>query len=1025
MITGIALLPALNVQLNPSRPGQSVSVTFDWPDASPRVIEQEVTSKLEGLFGAMTGLTEISSTTTKGSGSINMTFKKTVRLDAVRFELATLVRRVYKDLPEGVTYPQISLGTGGRLRAPIMTYTVNASASPFFIIKYAEVNIVKSLSALKGVSDISVYGATPYEWNISFDPVKLNLLGLNVAGLRNSINSYFRSDVIGLGDVESISGDREQMRVTLAQAGTGNVIWDKIPLGKSGGRVITLGDISEVRYQERQPSSYFRINGLNTVNLVIYATDDVNTIRVAGLVRQEISRISQNLDEGYSIILANDTTEYLSHDLRTLVYRTIASLLILMAFVFLLSRQLRYLALIAFSLFANLIIAVIFYYILGLEIHLYSLAGISVSYGIIIDNSIVMIDHYRHHRDLKVFIAILAATLTTIGSLCVIFFLEDQQRINLTDFAWVMIVNLSVSLLIALLFIPSLMEKFPLKVRKGRSLFRRLRRNVRFSLKYEKALLFINRKKWAFIALFILGFGIPVHWLPSGIEKESTAADFYNKTLGSELFSEKIKPVMEKVLGGSLRLFSEHVYQRSFYSDPQRTTLYVRGSMPEGCTVQQLNEAVVKIENYISSYDEVEMFQTSVSSYRNGSITITFRPEHEYGYFPFYLKELLTTKAISLGGVDWSIYGVGQGFSNALYSGYRAYQIVLEGYNYDDLYRYAEDVRTRLTTNQRVDDIQIGGSDITRMNPLNEYYLEFIPEVFAIRGYTLREFYNYLQERLYRSALNPVYDDNGVSPVVLVSDDAKFYNDWWLVNGPVESGDRMSKLLETAGISKRRTGNDIYKVNQQYQLTVAYNFIGPGELAQRVLDRQIEETSSLLPLGYRVAAGRAFFWDPGNKTQYYLILLVILIIYFICSILFESLLQPLAIILMIPVSFIGVFLTFYIFGFNFDQGGFASFVLLCGITVNSAIFIVNDYNSLRNRGRSLPSLRTYIKAYNHKIIPVVLTIISTVLGLIPFVWGGQNAVFWFAFAAGTIGGLIFSMTGLIFYLPLFLKLRDN
>jgi multidrug efflux pump subunit AcrB len=298
-----------------------------------------------------------------------------------------------------------------------------------------------------------------------------------------------------------------------------------------------------------------------------------------------------------------------------------------------------------------------------------------------------------------------------------------------------------------------------------------------------------------------------------------------------------------------------------------------------------------------------------------------------------------------------------------------------------------------------------------------------MPEVFALRGYTLREFYGYLQGRLYRSTLSPVYDENGISPAVLVSDDAEFYNDWWLVNGPVQSGDRLSKLLETADIIKMRTGNDIYKVNQQYQLTVAYNFIGPGELARRVLDRQIEETSSLLPLGYKVAAGRAFFWDPGNKTRYYLILLVILIIYFICSVLLESLLQPLAVILMIPVSFIGVFLTFYIFGFNFDQGGFASFVLLCGITVNSAIFIVNDFNCLIKKGRSLPSLRIYIKAYNRKIIPVVLTIISTVLGFIPFVWGGQTAVFWFAFAAGTIGGLIFSMVGLVFWFPLFLKLR--
>jgi multidrug efflux pump subunit AcrB len=122
---------------------------------------------------------------------------------------------------------------------------------------------------------------------------------------------------------------------------------------------------------------------------------------------------------------------------------------------------------------------------------------------------------------------------------------------------------------------------------------------------------------------------------------------------------------------------------------------------------------------------------------------------------------------------------------------------------------------------------------------------------------------------------------------------------------------------------------------------------------------------------------------------------------------------------LIPVSFIGVFLTFYIFKFNFDQGGFASFILLSGVVVNSGLFIINDYNNLKLRKRQ--SLRLYIKAYNQKIIPVLLTILSTIIGLIPFVWGGQYEVFWFAFAAGTIGGLIFSVLALLIYQPVFLK----
>jgi multidrug efflux pump subunit AcrB len=169
---------------------------------------------------------------------------------------------------------------------------------------------------------------------------------------------------------------------------------------------------------------------------------------------------------------------------------------------------------------------------------------------------------------------------------------------------------------------------------------------------------------------------------------------------------------------------------------------------------------------------------------------------------------------------------------------------------------------------------------------------------------------------------------------------------------------------------------------------------------------------------------RYSWWRPEEAGQYYLILLVLLIIYLICSVLLESLLQPLVIMALIPASFIGVFLTFYLFGFNFDQGGFASFILLCGITVNSGLYIINDYNNLRRRKVEKASMLTYIKAYNQKILPVLLTISSTVIGLIPFVWGGQHEVFWFAFAAGTIGGLLFSIIALVFYVPVFLRMGE-
>ena len=125
---------------------------------------------------------------------------------------------------------------------------------------------------------------------------------------------------------------------------------------------------------------------------------------------------------------------------------------------------------------------------------------------------------------------------------------------------------------------------------------------------------------------------------------------------------------------------------------------------------------------------------------------------------------------------------------------------------------------------------------------------------------------------------------------------------------------------------------------------------------------------------------------------------------------------------MIPVSFIGVFLTFGWSDFVFDQGGFAAFVLLCGIVVNAGIYLINEEDNwaATSRKRGIP---LYLKAYNHKIVPIALTILSTVLGLVPFLYDGPEEVFWFAFAVAAISGTLFSLIALAVYLPIFLPMR--
>lgn len=1025
IIIGASLLPLLNVQLNPSRSLSKLSVRYSWADASARVIEQEVTSKLEGLFSSVKGIKEVSSVSSKGSGRIDLSFKKTVNLDAARFEIASLIRQAYPELPEQVSFPELSVGASGQNNAPLLTYTLNASASPFFIQKYAEDHLVPKLSVIPGVNGVKVYGSTPYEWEIRFNSEQAQQLGIRSPEIAQSVSDYFSREYLGQGNVSEINSNAETITgFYISNVQADSINWSSIPVKKVNGRLVLLGDIAKVTYKEQQPSSYFRINGLNTINMVVYPDEDVNNLKLGKRVKEEVTRLKASLPPGYSLLLASDTTQYLSEELTKIAERVIFSLLILLTFVLLISRQLKYLLLIIISIFANLVIACIFYYVFGIEIHLYTLAGITISFGMVIDSSIIMIDHIRHQGNRKAFLAIFASTLTTIGAMSVIFFLKEDQKVNLIEFAQVIIVNLSVSMVIALFFIPALMEKIQLGKKKTRRSFRRKRKALRLSRFYERSIRFSKRFKWIYIVVFILGFGIPVQWLPAKIEKEGTWAEWYNKTLGNAWFSENARPIAEKVLGGSLRLFSEYVFESSFYSEPTRTTLYARGKMPEGCTVQQLNDAVVLMENFLSKFDEIELFQTSITAYNNSSITIQFKPEYEFGSFPYFLKEEITSKAISLGGMDWDVYGVGRGFSNSLNTGYKNSRIILEGYNYDQLYRYAEQLKSKLEENERVKEVEITGSTGWNARTLYEYSIGFDSANLGLNEVSVSQFYSFLKDKVYKASLSPVYANNELQPVSLVSDSYGFFNVWDLNNRPVEVGDKQLKLSNFGKISKQKSGNEIHKTNQQYQLVVAYDFVGPEPLSKIVRENHEKELAQILPLGYSVRPyNQGWGWDRNDKKQYFLILLVILIIYFICSILLESLLQPLAIISLIPVSFIGVFLTFYLFDFNFDQGGFASFILLCGIVVNAGLYIINDYNNFCRAKGVRNNLRIYMKAFNHKIIPIFLTIISTVLGLVPFVWSGQKEVFWFAFASGAMGGLIFSVIAVLVMLPMVLPMK--
>jgi len=1049
IIIGAGVIPLLSLQLNPTRYLPSLNITWNWPETPVRVVEQEVTTVLEGVLSTVTSVKKISSSTFNEGGRIIVEFDKNVDLRAKRFEVASLLRESRKRLPERVSFPVISMNMpSNQSGSSILSFQVNGNASTSFIYSLAEELIKPRISVVNGVYKVDIYGATPQEWEIIYDQEKLAAIGIGSSAISSSIDNYLLEKEIG-GAMETLSGGlTKRTYLTLTGNHEDTFKWDDIPVAKASGRIIHLTDVAKVKLKEQQPQSYYRINGLNTVNLTVSAGKNVNNIKVADAVKTEIEKIKKELPTGYSIRTSLDNTIFIKDEISKNIYRAILSVILLLLFVLLISREFKYLLIITISLIANIFIAFIFYYLFKLEMHLYSLAGITVSFGLIINNTIVMTDHIRYQKNRKVGISLLAATLTTIGALVVIFFMDETSKVTLSDFAAVVIINLSVSLAVALFFIPSLLEKIKLTPKYSALIIRRKRRVVRFSKFYLRIINFIVRHRGALIILAIIIFGLPVFYLPDSLPKErrynmkdSELTRFeriYNKTLGNKKYVQDIKPIVNKVLGGSFRLFNEKVKGSRFYyygssEDVQRTKLTVNiGLSEEGLTIDDLNTTCSGLENMLTAYKEIDMFTTSIYSAEDATIAITFKPEFDFSIFPFILKIKIEDYMNGIGSYFASVYGIGKAFSNQVYSDYirTTYSVAMKGYNYDELNGYANALKERLIISGkgRIKEVfLLGGSNDGYMfgSKKKSYRNKLEMDKYWLTKSSSDVAFAYGEARKYSRGSSPfqtAYINGSMVPVSVKSVQSDKYDYWNFINAPMKTHTGLAvKMKDFSKITREVTDNTISREDQQYVISVGYDFIGNYELGKMILDRNIDETSAMLPLGYTAQSeSYNFSWDQ-KKTNYWLVFLVILIIYFICSILLESFKQPLTVISLIPFSFIGVFLTFQLFNITPDEGVFAALILLCGIVVNATLYILNDFNSIRRRKPALPERVAYIKAFNGKIIPIFLTKLSTIIGLIPFLLTGKDERFWFALAAGTIGGLVFSLIGLFLYQPIMLK----
>ena len=1017
-LLGYLLLHRVAVRWQPTVEKATLQISYNWPGASPQAIETQVTAPLEAAIALVQDIEEIRSTSSDGSGTISLKVSDRADHDFIRFNVASQIRRLYPDLPSNLTYPTLNYATSeyvNDLETPILTYSLSGPVSPTELYLYAKEHLAPSVSLQSGLSRIEITGGNRLEWRIHLDPEGLAATGLSVEKIQARVIDHFARSGLGFlqKDTERLYAYRADIDKGLSAINITDL--SQVQVANSFGQLFTLGDLATIAHLPMAPVNYYRINGTNNVRLLAFASAKANQLVVGEEFRKRILAQIPFLPAGYKLRIEEDATEYLHKELDKTRGRTAISIGVLLFCVLIFYRSIRRIGAVLIALIVNLGLAFMFYWAVGVELNLYAFAGIAVSFGIMIDNVIIVIDElHTKNSGGQVGAAIAGATLTTLASLSVVFFLSNELQYQLFELARVMTINLGTSVAVALYFVPALLYTDQVMVKEKAGFTHNQLLNV-----YVKIIqLFVHFRKTS-ITLIVLTFGLPIWWLPNQLD----GWPLYNKSLGSEYYIEVLKPQMTKYLGGTFHLFSRYVYGESGFIQPEQTKLFLQASLPDGATIEQLNDVFLLVERHLANQPDeaIDQYITRVSSGQQGSLEITF-PDGDQEYFPAQLKNNLTNLATDLGGIEWDIFGVGQGFSNSNRSSPIGFRVELKGYNKSGLDQYSARLNKLLVQHPRVQDVDTDANIKRWEQKRSEYLMNFQQDNLTLQNLYLQDIYTAL--RWFDQNDRPDFYLQGVEPVIFKATAPDQYDSWRLMNWSIPLDSNLLSFPSVADFSKRSAAPALHKVDQQYLRMVTFDYNGRPEFGRRHLDACLDTLRAELPLGF-TAERRTLSRNAQAREMSYLIGLAVVLIFFICALLFESLRQAFSIVMLIPVSCIGIFLTFYWFNVRLDQGGYTSFLLVSGLAVNGLILIVNEYNYLRKNYGEYTGVKCYGEAIRRKLTPILLTVASTAAGLVPFLMGGRNEVFWHALAAGTIGGLLFSVFVIIFISPLFFLAQER
>ncbi len=984
LVLGVVSFRSLPVDLLPQVEFTQLTVRVRYPNVGPEEVERIITDPIENVVAGLPNLERVTSQSEEGSSRVTLEFARGTDIDEAANDLRAALDGLRDELPIEADTPQIFKLDLDRIE--VVSLAVTSTRNLAELTQILEQELARRFDQIPGVGAIDIRGGVYREIRVELDRDRLRASGLTALDVQAALA---RENVtLPTGTVKS--GFEDLYVRALGEYRDLDEIASTV-IARPGGRPVRVRDVAEVRDAYEDVRYMVEMNGVPAISLGIQKQSGANTVAVAEAVRREAERINAERGE-LQLTVVVDQSDFIRQSIDSVrssaIWGSLLALLVL--YVFLRNRSST--AIIALSIPISVIATFGLLYFGGSTLNQMTFGGLALGVGLIVDNAIVVLESIVRRREEagdskleaarigahEVAGAIVASTLTT----CVIFlpvvFARTTSGALFQALALVVVFALACSLFVALTLVPMLAARFlrlhPRRAGERSSTGRLFERIEGWYTERLRGVL--GRRGRVFAVTGVLLLIAVAFWPLIPVE------------LAPQTDADEIDIQLEMARGTNIAVVRAHV-----------------------------DELEDRVREVVPARD-VHLFSTEIRG-DNAAVELKLVPQGRRSMTSSRLADLVRREVdgeVPGGELDveaqQGLWMLNRVFSSG--GGGNALELELRGWDLDQADRIADEMRRRIQRLPGITDVRV-----SRREGQPEQRLVLDRERIAHLGLSVREVGLTLLANVAGVEAGRFREGGDEFPITvrlrpgdrLTAGDL----DGVALRTPAGAVVPLSNLVERR---RARGPVEIDRVDGQRVTYVTANLESGVALGDAVEAIRAELAGLPLPAGYSLLYGGQYEEQQAAQRDFTIaILMALILVYMIMAAQFERFVDPLVVMLSVPVALVGVVPALLLTGTTLNIQSVMGLVMLIGIVVNNAIVLVDAINLLR-RERSMDTFEAVVEGARLRLRPILMTTATTVLGLLPLALGlGVGGEIQGALARVVVGGLLASTLVTLVLIP--------